>query len=480
MQSIYINKVTKKVAIIMLPLFLLSCNKLIEIDAPPSYVSEVNVYSSDETAISVLTGIYTIMSSSSSIFTGNQGISLRTGLSSDEFMLSNKVTDVKLLSYYQNALTVNSSPGAGFESWEPLYKLIFYCNSALEGLQVSTSLTASIKQQLIGEAKFVRAFCYFYLINNFGDVPLATTTDYKVNTSIPRRAQSEVYSQIIADLLDAQVFLSGDYLNGSLKAYSGTPERVRPTKWAATALLARVYLYINDYSNAEAQASIILNNKSLFGLSSIAETFLKNNSEAIWQLQPTASGWNTEDARVFVINRAQGNSKPVYLDQKLLNAFETGDARKNNWVKDTTISSVKYFYPYKYKSAVLNSPVTEYFMVLRLGEQYLIRSEARAQLNNISGALIDLNALRKRAALSDTVADDKTSLLAVIMHERRVELFAELGHRWYDLKRTNSLNAVMTVATPLKGGEWEATDQLYPLPLSEIERNTELVQNNGY
>jgi hypothetical protein len=151
-----------------------------------------------------------------------------------------------------------------------------------------------------------------------------------------------------------------------------------------------------------------------------------------------------------------------------------------NWIKDTTIEGEKYFFPYKYRSATLNSQVTEYFMVLRLAEQYLIRAEARAQLNDIGGAQTDLNTIRTRAGLPGTNATNIASLLAAIMQERRIELFSELGHRWYDLKRTNSLNSVMAIATPLKGGTWEITDELYPLPLLEIERNINLTQNFGY
>jgi hypothetical protein len=347
-------------------------------------------------------------------------------------------------------------------------------------LEYSEKLTPAVKQQLLGEAKFIRAFCYFYLVNNFGNVPLALTTDYKLNTSMSRNPEAEVYSQMINDLKEAEETLSSNFLNGNLRTYATNAERVRPTKWAAAALLARVYLYTKDYANAEIQSTLVINNTAQFNLSPLNGAFLKNNKEAIWQLQPTTTGWNTEDARVFVINRAPGNSKPVYLDSNLVKAFEANDARKVNWIKDTTIEGEKYFFPYKYRSATLNSQVTEYFMVLRLAEQYLIRAEARAQLNDIGGAQTDLNTIRTRAGLPGTNATNIASLLAAIMQERRIELFSELGHRWYDLKRTNSLNSVMAIATPLKGGTWEITDELYPLPLLEIERNINLTQNFGY
>ncbi len=95
----------------------------------------------------------------------------------------------------------------------------------------------------MGEARFFRAFCYFYLVNLFGDVPLATTTDSTINARLPRIPSDEVYQQIITDLKEAESLLSTEYLDANLKSYGGLPERVRPTKWAASAMLARVYLY---------------------------------------------------------------------------------------------------------------------------------------------------------------------------------------------------------------------------------------------
>jgi hypothetical protein len=364
-----------------------------------------------------------------------------------------------------------------------MYPYVYTTNSAIEGVTSSTGLTPSIKNHLLGEAKFMRAFLYFYLVNLYGNVPLVLTTDYTVSSALSQASKADVYEQIKADLLDAENLLSENYLDGTLlKTYT---ERVRPNKWAATALLARVYLYNNEWANAEVKASAVINS-GVYTLSTPTTAFLKaslNNKEAIWQLQPVASGWNTEDAKVFVINQAQGESKPVYLSQSLLNAFDTTDARKKNWIKDTTIGSAKYFYPFKYKAAKQNDPVTEYVMVLRLGEQYLIRAEARAQQSKLIGANsaeADINTIRQRAGLTNTAASTKTDLLAAIELERRLELFSEWGHRWLDLKRTLRANAVMGIATPTKGGTWQSTDQLYPIPLYDIDKNHQLGQNDGY
>jgi hypothetical protein len=212
---------------------------------------------------------------------------------------------------------------------------------------------------------------------------------------------------------------------------------------------------------------------------------LKNSTEAIWQVQPVASGRNTEDGFSFILPGTGPNSSinPVYLSNQQLSSFEPGDQRKINWVGSVTPTppgTITYYFPYKYKSSVASGSATEYLMVFRLAEQYLIRAEARAQQNNFGGAQQDLNIIRARAGLLNTTANDKSSLLAAILHERQVELFTELGHRWLDLKRTNNVDAVMGAVTPLKGGTWQTKDQLYPVPVADILKNPNITQNSGY
>ena len=127
--------------------------------------------------------------------------------------------------------------------------------------------------------------------------------------------------------------------------------------------------------------------------------------------------------------------------------------------------------------------MTEYIMVLRLGEQYLVRAEARAQLNKINEAKSDLNAIRTRAGLPNTTAMDQSSLLAAILDERRHELFCEWGHRWFDLKRRGQVDAVMSVITPLKSNgaiQWRSYQQYYPITQGELDKAPNLTQTPGY
>jgi hypothetical protein len=480
-----------------------SCKKLAETSIPTDQVAENAVYGNDATAIAVMTSIYSSMNKMPIQGASGVGsIAISAGLSADEFTLAPVVTGNKYWDYYTNSLSQATPPVvSGAEQWAPLYNLIFRCNAAIEGCTSSNanSLTPVVRQQLLGEAKFTRAFFFFYLVNEFGAIPLVLTTDPKTNTNLPRSLVDDVYKQIISDLTDAESKLSSNYLDATL--LNSTLERVRPTTWAAKALLARVYLYVKDYTKAAQKATEVLTNTTLFGpLPSLNNVFIKNSREAIWQIQPTDVDFNTNEAQALIIpttgpSTGGGMDNPVYLNKDLLNSFETGDNRAvyGNWINTTiynltptTLDTVAY--PYKYKinsSPGVNSAdgLTEYFMALRIGEQYLIRAEANTQLGNISGAQSDLNTIRNRAGLANTTASNQTSLLTAILNERRHELFSEWGHRWFDLKRAGNVDAVMTVVTPQKSNgatTWQSYKQLYPIPIEAINSSPNLTQNSGY
>jgi hypothetical protein len=159
----------------------------------------------------------------------------------------------------------------------------------------------------------------------------------------------------------------------------------------------------------------------------------------------------------------------------------------------TSTTKDTVYCPFKYKlnssdptitTSTLTANMKEYFMVLRLGEQYLIRAEARAKLGNSGGAQSDLNSIRNRAGLANySGATDQTSLVTAILNERRHELFSEWGNRWFDLKRTGNIDAVMSVVTPQKSKgttSWQSFQQLYPIPITELQLAPNITQTNGY
>lgn len=455
------------------------CRKFVELDPPDDRLTGSTVYATNETATSVLNGLYIRISETNNVL--NSYATSYMSFASDELKnyYINAISSYTKL--YQNNVSIDTEI-----YWSTTYTLIYNCNVAIEGIENNSKLNAQLKPQLVGEAKFMRALLYYYLVNTYGKVPLLTKSDYRLYTMAKRAEVSEIYTQIIADLQDAQAKLSKNYLNGdALTPYPSTSaERVRPTYWAATALLARIYLYNKQWAQAEIAASILIDNTSMFALVPPSSVFLKNTTEAIFQLEPVVKGnYALFDARTFVLTNSIGtSSNPAAISTQLEQAFEANDQRKANWIGTATISGVKYLFPYKYKAntPALAAARPEYLTLLRLAEQYLIRAEARAQLNNVDGAQADINKIRNRAGLGNTAANSQPALLDAVMKERQLELFCEQGHRWFDLKRTGHIDEVMSVVTPTKGGTWSSYKQLMPIPSYEIGNDKNLDQNPGY
>lgn len=429
------------------------------IDSPKTQLIAKTVFTSDATATAAMSNIYYQMSLGGSFSGGGQNsLTFLGATSSDELLPFGNVTDIN--QFFNNAIIPANS--YSYRIWSDNYSFIYKANAIIEGLASAEGISETVKSSLLGEAKFIRAFCYFYLVNLFGDVPFINTTDYKINSTVSRIPSQQVYQEIIADLLEAKDALPEDYIS---------PERVRVNKWGVTALLARVYLYNRDWVNSENQATTVIEQNSKYSLVNLDEVFLKNSDEVIWQIIPPFNSTYTNEGNIFL-------RTPTYsaLSQKMFDAFESGDERKGKWVGSVTNTNGTFYFPTKYKEYSANGTGAEYSVVLRIAEQYLIRAEARAQQDNIVGAQADINEIRARAGLLNTTAADKASLLSAIEQERQVELFTEWGHRWLDLKRTDRSDAVLGVVKP----DWSSTDALYPIPESEILLNSNLIQNFGY
>jgi len=448
-----------------------SCEDFITIPGPNTQLSSSIVFADDETAQSALASIYLKLSENIQGFASGSHYSVTVfeGLYADELTSYLTPASQNYNFYFNNVTPVNAIVSS---AWSNCYKIIYECNRIIEGAKASTNITTTLKSQLIGEATFIRAFCHFYLVNLFGDVPLITTSDYAVSAKVSRMPVLNVYEKIISDLLDAKELLSDVYPSDG---------RVRINKGAATALLARAYLFIQNFEAAETQATEVINKGSQYKLQSdLDKVFLKTSEEAIWQLLPQGGLIAyTYEGSVFLL-KAQPTS--YALRNSLYAAFEPTDLRKTDWIDSVTSDSglTTWYFVHKYKENHLNSTGSEYSMVLRLAEQYLIRAEARAKQNNLIGSNSsesDINAIRTRAGLPNTTAASQQELLLAVEHERRVELFTEWGHRFFDLKRTGRLDAVLDPVKP----NWESTDALLPLPQNEMLLNSNLKpQNPGY
>lgn len=446
-----------------------SCKKLIEVGPPVNQLVTSTVFNDSIGATSAVLGIYINLNPYAGFVFGNGAITAYTGLSSDELLINNGSPEEN--QFYTNSVAVNNSINNG-SLWSSAYSLIYQTNACIEGLSASTSLGASIKNQLLGESIFLRALMYFYLINLYGDVPFITTTDYKISAQVPRISTDSIYNQIITDLQNAAELLTSDYISGS---------KTRANKYAALCLLARVYLYSKQWQLAETISGEIIGSGMYALESDLNNVFLTNNSESVWQIPPyRTQGIETTEGYSFVPNDNSAIPKYV-ISPYLLAAFESGDERKQKWLGKNSIDVsgvlTDFYYPFKYKLGYDgNTNPVENYVIFRLAEQYLIRAEARAQLNDLPNALADLNIIRRRSGLSDLIIDTLPALINAILHERQVEFLCEWGHRWFDLKRTGALQTVLSN----EKSTWQSNAALFPIPLQQMQTNPLLNQNPGY
>lgn len=447
-----------------------SCENFVEVDVPDHKIVSQTVFGSDETANSAVVGIYNELFNAEFSNGGFYSVTLLAGLSSDTFRTIYQYDE--MIEFEENEILVQNS--YNLTLWSSAYNIIYMCNAVMDGLQSYNGVSREMENKLMGEVQFVRAFVYFYLVNLYGEVPLIQTSDYRENALASRTKTEDIYSAIIADLENAITIL-GDTYNGG--------ERTRPNKFTAMALLARVYLHLEDWEKAEIYSTDVINSTENYSLlNNLNEVFLANSKEAIWQISPAGGtlSFIPNEARMFILNDPPPDSQnPVALSNDLTASYPEEDFRLEQWIGTFTTDNQVYYYPFKYKTNS-SDVIMEYSMVIRLAEQYLIRAEARAHQDKLIGAITDLDKIRKRANLAplSTIASGigGTALLDSIQVERQRELFSEWGHRWLDLKRTKTAPEVLSI----KKTSWEATDVLYPIPEEEISKNPNLTQNNGY
>ena len=447
-----------------------SCAKYVDTPLPADQLVSELVFTDDKTATAAVTGVYANMNAFNYQF-ANVLISYLSAMQADDLYYASAFANYDV---FRNNTLLPSSQYVN-ANWSSLYSYIYQANSCIAGLTAATGLTPSVRDHLLGEAYFQRAFFYFYLVNMYGDVPLIINTNYAENNLKQRDPQQEVYSRIISDLTEAKNLMSD--------AYPSTT-KFRPNKAVATALLARVYLYNRQWDLSETEASRVINDSRYSLLSDLNAVFLGNSGEAIWQLQSInfGGGRNTWEGNVTVPSTPTANSLFRLDTITLIPSFESNDLRLANWTgyRKSATTGASHYFPFKYKVRFdAANPVKEHTMVMRFAEQYLIRAEARIQQNKLDEGKADLDSIRVRAGIGALPSGmSKDALLLEVEKQRRLELFAEWGHRWFDLKRTQRADEVLKTR-PEKAG-WQITDTLYPIPLDARSTNPNLTQNAGY
>lgn len=358
---------------------------------------------------------------------------------------------------YRQADNNNILPenGAVDGIWVSCYESINAANNVIAKVPSMTDMTSEEKNTALGELYFIRALNHFNLLNYFGAIPIKTTpTVGTTGLDVPRDAISDVYQQIIVDLSFAEANLPK---SAALKT--------RASSYAATALLARVFLYSGAYAQAKAKATEVINSDA-YDLINYADVFTDGSAESIFEIDFT--DLNRNRIAEYNFPKSLNGRREVAPTQNLLDAYEVGDDR----YPATIAFAGGLAYSIKYDDLAVGA---DNVIVIRFADMYLIRAEAEAKLSgNINTIKSDIDEIRSRASLSGTTANTHSDLLKVIEKERRIE-FAFEGHRWFDLVRTGRAVEVLPNVNSVN-------QTLYPIPLEEIQtnKNPGMQQNNGY
>lgn len=440
-----------------------SCERFLVVDTPQTQVVGESVFNEANLANSTMGGVY--MSIRETVLRSTY-CAQPLGLYSDELQIVGGVQNTAIDPYYYNTISPLTT---AVSFWENTYVAIYKANAILEGVSKSQKLDQKTADQLKGEALFLRALLHFNLTNLYGKVPYITSTNYIANKVASRMPEEEVFKLIFADLEEAKKLLTESY---------PTTERTRANKYVVSALLARAHLYKGNWEEAEKESSVLIGNE-LYKMEKddLSKLFLKSSTSAILQLQSNAT-LNASEGATFYSTSQNVNHKTVFLSDQLLQAFEPGDKRFAKWTSLRTRAGKSVYMPCKYKETFTSAPDSkEYSIVFRIEEQFLIRAEARAHLNNFEDAQKDLNVIRNRAGLDNTTAATLPDMLTAILQERNVEFFTEMGHRWFDIKRMKQAEQILK---PLKPA-WDSAYLHFPISEAEILSNPNLLpQNPGY
>ncbi|MBE8714219.1 RagB/SusD family nutrient uptake outer membrane protein [Sphingobacterium hungaricum] len=409
-------------------------------------------------------GVYGIYNSVQSTFRLNfaywgegRADAVQTNHAGDPFMLK------------QNGLTSIMTSSR----WDNLYVMISRANYAIKYIPtVFEGDDSSLRNQLLGQSRALRALAYFYAVRVWGDVPLILEPYESINQElfVSVTNQETILNQIEEDLIFASANCAA--------SYGGERNRVLITKGAADALLTQLYMWRKDYAKAIESADRVVGNSlySLVSMSNWNDIFSAGlSNESIFEV-----GYNEVQTNALRVLYAIGSDSDYFPSESFRNSFEDGDLRKTK-IYDITQAQPRKIW--KFFGEGFNDesadPSANNIVLVRLADIMLLKAEAHANLNQADEALTLLNTIRRRAGLDALDAQSATALygdlVSAILHERSIELCFE-GHRWFDLVRTGRAIQVMG---PINGLS-DVRNLVWPLHEDAINRNPSLSQNEFY
>lgn len=396
---------------------------------------------------------------------------------------------------------------AAVDLWRGPNPGILYCNTVLENVP-DMEINQTLKNRLIGEAKFLRANYYFILVQLFGDVPMSLTpTKPGDDLNQPKISKNIIYNEvIIPDLKEAIELLPR-------REQYGDEDKGRASRGAAAGLLAKVYLTLGQYQNSIDMCDLVedlgytLNPdySDCFG----GEARHKNTAESLFEVQylglTNAGFWDDENQATWLstymgprnsgwVGGGYGWNQPT---QEFVDQYEAGDLRKDKTIlyeggplfdgkqyrsnmSSTGYNVRKFLVPLSVSPDYNTNSAS--IIVLRYADVLLMKAEALNELGSTADAVEPLYQVRQRAGLTDRTELESLSQEAMrtkIRHERRIELAFE-GHRWFDMIRWDNGQYALNFLHSIGKVNASRKHLLFPIPQVEIDANPNLVQNFGY
>jgi hypothetical protein len=343
--------------------------------------------------------------------------------------------------------------------WTGFYDGINRVNLLIQKVPDIEDIDPSTADEILGQAYGLRALFFFDLVRAWGDVPLVLEppANLDVAAEVTRAPVSTVYSQIEADLNQAQTLLAG----------MSEDDRTFLTPGGLTALQARVALYQEDWATAATKAQQLVTSGDFALVTDLRKAFMPNgdaSSEDVFKVAFTAVDWNNEGYYYLYDGRfEQGATQDIY------DLYEPGDLRFDLNFGEPRSDGIEV--------TKFPTPIgAEAIHVIRYADVLLIAAEALAEQTQLAPAVGYLNQVRTRAGLPGYVLGTdlvtKQDVLDAIFLERRLELAFE-GEYWFDLVRTGR-------AADHLGSRWAAHKALWPIPQGEMDTAPNLTQNPGY
>ncbi|QDK78293.1 RagB/SusD family nutrient uptake outer membrane protein [Spirosoma sp. KCTC 42546] len=475
----------KLLAILFLTATLTSCQDFLNLK-PAYQISDQSFYQNQNDFETALVGVY---STFRGLYSGSV-VHYIGELTTDNTEIQWSSPSADEMQLDQNAVTATNAFTRS--AWNTCLYTISQSSNILNRID-AVNFDQTTKNRIKGEAQFLRAFSYFYLVRMFGNVPIATqtfTSPAQVSAAdLTLKPKEEAYKLILADLTSAETLLPATVVTDKTKA----------SQMTVKALLGKVYLTQQNYDLAATKLKEVIDSKqyslvpdyktlSTNGNTNLAETLLEIDYLSGQTLGNNYSSLFTPAITSMAIfpNNSQGSGRIVpTLD--VIKAYETGDARKSISVNDsvTLIGGKKSYSRYGLKfvdfKAVDPSDGSVSFTILRFADVLLMYAEVLNEQGKTTDALPYINQVRQRAKLPALADLSQADLRLAIERERRVELLYE-GHRWFDLVRTGRAQTVLNAHYASQKLNFSVQDfeLLFPIPQAEIDLNPKLKQNTGY